>query len=61
MDPQEALRLLSIALLEENTEAVLEHYWNLKNWMRRGGFEPAWTSLSRRQFDTINPFTGRIE
>ena len=61
MDPNETLRLLAIAILEENKSEACEHYENLKNWLARGGFEPAWTHMSRRQFFSFNPRTGRIE
>jgi hypothetical protein len=61
MDPNEALHLLAIALLEENADEAREHYENLRAWLERGGFEPDWKHLSRKQFFSFNPRTGRLE
>lgn len=60
MDPNETLRLLAIALLEEDRDAAREHYENLRTWLERGGFEPAWTHLSRKQFFQFDPSTGML-
>lgn len=61
MDPNETLRLMAIALLEENADEAREHYENLQDWFAKGGFEPAWTHMSRKQFFSFNPRTGRLE
>jgi hypothetical protein len=60
MDPNEALRLFAIALLEEDADDAREHYENIRTWLERGGFEPSWSTCSRKQFFTFNPSTGRI-
>lgn len=61
MDPNETLRLLAIAILEENEREAREHHNNLRVWIERGGFEPLWECMSRTQFFQFNPRTGRIE
>lgn len=60
MDPNEALRLFAVALLEEDKDEACEHYENIRSWLERGGFEPDWKHVSRRQFFQFNPTTGRL-
>ena len=60
MDPNETLRLLGKALLEEDADTAREFHGYLTEWMRRGGFEPAWTHLSKRQFQSFDPATGML-
>jgi hypothetical protein len=61
MDPNETLRLLAEALLEKNKYDANEHYFALRAWIERGGFEPAWTSMSRQQFfSQYDPRTGSL-
>mgnify|MGYP000968169432 CR=1 FL=1 len=62
MDPNETLKQLAFAVLAEDAEAAVELWKALKNWMARGGFEPAWTAMTRSQFfREFNPKTGRLD
>jgi len=60
MDPNETLRMLAKYILEENKGAANEMYFALRVWMERGGFEPSWTRMSRRQFFQYSPLTGQL-
>jgi hypothetical protein len=60
VDPNETLRMLAKALLEEDKDSAREFYGYLKEWLARGGFEPAWTVMSKRQFQTFDPRTGTL-
>lgn len=61
MDPDECYRLWWRAVLAEDREAANEAYFNLRMWLERGGFEPSWSTLARKQFFTYSPRTGRLE
>ena len=60
LDPTECYRRFCVALLEEDTDEAREAYNDLRAWLERGGFEPVWTPVQRRQFFTFNPSTGRL-
>lgn len=62
MDPDEALRMLAAAILSEDKELSVSLWKDLKNWMNRGGFEPAWKAMTRSQFfRQFNPETGMLD
>ena len=64
MDPNATLEVFTKAVLEEDAEEAREAYENLRSWLERGGFEPAWGSgfkCNRKQFFSFNPRTGMLE
>lgn len=60
MDPNETLRLLAKALLEEDVDAAREFHSYLVSWLANGGFEPHWGCMSKRQFESFDPATGML-
>lgn len=60
MDPNETLRLMAKALLEEDADAAREFHGYLVSWLAKGGFEPHWTPMSKRQFESFDPATGML-
>jgi hypothetical protein len=60
MDPNETLRLMAIALLEENADEARKHYEDIRAWMERKRSEPAWAYMSRQQFQCFDPSTGQL-
>ena len=61
MDPNETLRLMALALLEEDADSAREFHGYLVDWLNRGGFEPAWAHLSKKQFRAFDPATGMLK
>lgn len=58
MDPTACYKRWQRALLEEDTDEAKAAYNDIRVWLDRGGFEPSWTPLERKQFFTFNPVTG---
>lgn len=64
MDPNETMRLWNLALLEERSDDAKEHWYDLVNWLNRGGFKPTalYNPLAYAQFfSQFNPKTGRLD
>lgn len=68
MDPNETLWEWACAVLSENRERANDAYFALRDWLERGGFEPAWEGRlrdrglpRRKQFFSYDPRTGRME
>lgn len=40
MDPKVTYALMLSSIEEDDTSAAREHYYNLRDWMSRGGFAP---------------------
>lgn len=45
MNPNETLRLFWNAVLKGLRSVAREHYFNLRDWLERGGFEPDWEAI----------------
>jgi hypothetical protein len=60
MDPKVTLELFVDAILYGRHNEAKEHYWNLKNWIDRGGFEPDWHEGKKKIFENFDPNTGLV-
>ena len=49
MDPNACLKRFINALKEGDLDETHEAYEDLRNWIRRGGFEPTWPSDDYRE------------
>jgi hypothetical protein len=52
MDPNATLRAWAAAVESQDLEEAAEYHGYLSDWLRRGGFEPAWGqgAASRSRF-----------
>lgn len=55
MDPNETYRLWLAAVKRKDTDAAVEHYGHLSEWLARGGFEPKWSPAARAAFERWSP------
>lgn len=62
MDPNACLRRWWLAVLSEDESEANEAYAALREWLARGGFEPAWGNglPSRKQFEQYDVRTGAV-
>ena len=51
MDPNVCLALFRAAVRNQDWDAAVDHWCDLHGWIiGRGGFEPTWTPLQRKNF-----------